>query len=116
MKYGYGCLGFLSFLGFLGIFTEERSFLAFFGFAVNFEYFFMKTDEMMREYMNLSAARAFVCGMVTTAAVTLFWAVTHGMEKALLSGLAWGWAVSVFVYALSTAYYGFRESWWAADD
>ena len=34
MKYGYGCLGFLALLGILGIVTEERSFLAFFGFAV----------------------------------------------------------------------------------
>lgn len=29
MKYGYGCLGFLSLLGILGIVTEERTFLAF---------------------------------------------------------------------------------------
>ena len=61
MKYGYGCLGFLSLLGILGIVTEERTFLAFFGFAVDFQYFFRKTDEMMIEYMNKSAARAFNC-------------------------------------------------------
>ena len=67
MKYGYGCLGFLSLLGILGIVTEERTFLAFFGFAVDFQYFFRKTDEMMIEYMNKSAARAFMCGMVLTA-------------------------------------------------
>ena len=45
MKYGYGCLGFLSLLGILGIVTEERTFLAFFGFAVDFQYFFRKTDD-----------------------------------------------------------------------
>lgn len=116
MKHMYGCLGFLSLLGFLGIFTEERAFLAFFGFAVDFQYFFRKTDEMMREYMNQSAARAFFCGMVVTAAATLVCAVTQGMAKALVTGMACGWAVSILVYALSTAYYGFKESWWAADD
>ena len=42
MKYGYGCLGFLSLLGILGIVTEERTFLAFFGFAVDFQYFFRR--------------------------------------------------------------------------
>ncbi len=42
MKYGYGCLGFLSLLGILGIVTEERTFLAFFGFAVGFSVLFQK--------------------------------------------------------------------------
>ena len=32
--------------------TEARSFLAFFAFAVDFEYFFLKSDEMLEEYMN----------------------------------------------------------------
>ncbi len=51
-KYLYGSLGLLSLLGFIGIFTEERGFLAFFAFAVDFEYFFIKSDEMLEEYMN----------------------------------------------------------------
>ena len=54
-RYMYGLMGLLSLLGFIGIFTEERSFLAFFAFIVDFEYFFMKTDEMVEEYMNKSA-------------------------------------------------------------
>ena len=32
----YGMLGFLSLLGFVGVFTEARGFLGFFGFAVDF--------------------------------------------------------------------------------
>ena len=107
MKYGYGCLGFLSLLGILGIVTEERTFLAFFGFAVDFQYFFRKTDEMMIEYMNKSAARAVV---------TLIYAALYGISKALIIGIAWGWSASVLVYALSTAYYGIKESWWSGDD
>ena len=43
----YGMLGFLSLLGFVGLFTEERSFLGFFAFAVDFQYFFLKSDEML---------------------------------------------------------------------
>ena len=63
-KYLYGSLGLLSLLGFIGIFTEERGFLAFFAFVVDFEYFFIKSDEMLEEYMNRSASRAFYCGMM----------------------------------------------------
>ena len=70
-KYLYGSLGLLSLLGFIGIFTEERGFLAFFAFAVDFEYFFIKSDEMLEEYMNRSASRAFYCGMIATAIVVL---------------------------------------------
>ena len=36
----YGMLGVLSLLGLVGVFTETRSFLAFFAFAVDFQYFF----------------------------------------------------------------------------
>ena len=55
-RYRYGMMGFLSLLGFLGIFTEERTFLAFFAFAVDFEYFFLKSDEMLEQYMNRAAS------------------------------------------------------------
>ena len=39
----YGMLGFLSLLGFAGVFTEARGFLGFFAFAVDFQYFFLKS-------------------------------------------------------------------------
>ena len=39
-----GMLGLLSLLGFVGVFTEERMFLAFFAFACNFQYFFIPAD------------------------------------------------------------------------
>ena len=58
-SYWHGLLGFLSLLGFIGVFTEERAFLAFFAFIVDFEYFFLKSDEMVEEYMNRSAPERF---------------------------------------------------------
>lgn len=112
-KHLYGLLGLVSLLGLVGIFTEDREFLSFFAFAVNFQYFFIKSDEMMEEYMNKSASRAFCCGMLTTAFVSsacVFLRNDTGGE-ALLTGFASGWAVSVIVYSLSTAFYGFREKW-----
>ena len=38
------------------------------------------------------------------------------VKEALIRGLAFGWAVSVIIYALSTAYYGFKEKWGLEND
>ena len=110
--YTEGMLGLLSLLGFVGIFTEHRSFLAFFAFAVDFQYFFTASDEMMREYMSRSAARAFYWNMLTTGAIALG-AMLLGASagKSLLYGILIGWAVTVIVQALSVSYYRFKESW-----
>ena len=117
-RYLYGLMGLLSLLGFIGIFTEAKSFLAFFAFAVDFEYFFIKSDEMLEEYMNKSASRAFYCGMISVALVSFFcfFAGLKGEKEALITGLASGWAVSIAIYALSTAYYGFKEKWGLEND
>ena len=77
----YGSMGFLSLLGLIGIFTEERGFLAFFAFAVDFEFFFLPSDEMVDSYMTRSAARGFFCGMLSVAVVALaafFWTGRDG--------------------------------------
>lgn len=112
-RYLYGLMGLLSLLGFIGVFTEERAFLAFFAFAVDFEYFFIKTDEMLEEYTNKSASRAFYCGMVTTAVVALvcFFVNQHAANTALVYGFASGWGVAVAVHGFSIGYYRFKESW-----
>lgn len=117
-RYLYGAMGLLSLLGFIGIFTDEKGFLGFFAFVVDFEYFFMKSDEMLEEYMNKSASRAFYCGMILTAISTLinFLSQNQTGHEAFAAGLAVGWAVSVVVYALSTAFYGFKEKWGLSDD
>ena len=117
-RYLYGLMGLLSLLGFIGIFKEAKSFLAFFAFAVDFEYFFIKSDEMLEEYMNKSASRAFYCGMISVALVSIvcFFAGLKEEKEALITGLASGWAVSVAIYALSTAYYGFKEKWGLEND
>lgn len=113
-----GFIGLLSLLGFIGVFTENRGFLAFFAFIVDFEYFFISSDEMVEEYMNLSASLAFYCGMITTAIVTLVCFFFGGQEGniALLTGFASGWGVSVAVHGFSIGYYRFKESWVAGND
>lgn len=117
-RYLNGLTGFLSLLGFIGLFSDERVFLVFFAFVIDFQYFFIKSDEMLDEYIDRSASRAFRCGILTTAIVALvgFFAGNQTGNKAFLTGLALGWAVSVVVYAASTAYCGFKEKWGIEDD
>lgn len=111
-NYLYGMVGLLSILGFIGVFTDEKVFLAFFSFAVNFTFFFAKSDEMLEYYMDKSASRAFFCGLIVTAIATLTtWVSGESGTRALLIGFSFSWAVSVMVYALSIAFYSLRETW-----
>lgn len=111
-QYLYGSLGLLSLLGLVGVFTEERSFLAFFAFAVDFRYFFLPSDEMAQAQLTQAAAFGFVAGMLAMAAVTLGALFLSGEPgRAMAAGCAAGWGVSVAAFALLTALYGFRESW-----
>ncbi len=106
----YGSMGFLSLLGLIGVFTPEKSFLAFFAFAVDFQYFFAKTDEMFEQYMDKSAAMGFFAGMFVMAVTTLVYLISSTAHLALMKGLAFGWAAAVIVHALSTVYYGMKEN------
>lgn len=111
LRYLFGCTGFIALLGFVGVFTEERIFLSFFAFAVDFEYFFVKTDEMWDSCMTRYAARAFCLGMITMGltAFVLFLTGQTG-ASALVGGLAAGWAAAVVSNALMVALYSFRAS------
>ena len=105
----YGMLGFLSLLGFVGLFTEERSFLGFFAFAVDFQYFFLKSDEMLEEQLARSASRAFVAGMLVMAAAVLGMLALGRFDpsRALLTGCAAGLPLNWLLYeSLVTAQWG----------
>lgn len=116
-KYLYGMTGFLALLGFAGIFTDIRSFLAFFAFAVDFQYFFRPSDEMLEQQMTQSAAFGFYAGMLLTAGGTLCCLLCgFPAEEALLNGFAVGWVAAVLVHAAATACYGFREHWGSLHD
>ena len=116
-KYLYGATGFLSLLGFVGIFSDVRSFLAFFAFAVDFQYFFLPSDEMLEHQLTQSAAFGFYAGMLLTAGGTLC-SFFRGdpANTALLNGFAVGWVAAVLIHAVATACYGLREHWGALHD
>ena len=110
-KNWYGLLGLLSLVGLIGVFTPERSFLAFFAFGVDFTFFGVQPDEMFREQIRRSAAWAFFSGMGVSGAATLIGVWFTTPHQALLQGIVWGWAAAVAVFSLTSAYHTFRESW-----
>lgn len=108
LKHLFGATGFIALLGFIGVFSEERTFLAFFAFAVDFQYFFVKDDEMWNLYMCRSAAKAFCCGMITMALFSVIsFILGKGSVYALVGGLAAGWAAAVAANAVLVAIYNF---------
>lgn len=108
LKYLFGCTGFISLLGFIGIFSSEHVFLAFFAFAVDFQYFFIREDEMWNLYMCRSAAKAFCLGMIIMAIFSLFtFVVERDPASALVGGMAAGWSAAVACNALLVAIYNF---------
>ncbi len=114
----YGLTGLLSLLGFIGVFSAERAFLAFFAFAVDFEYFFIPSDEMAEACANRAAALGFHFGMLATAVAGLlgFFAGGQTPREALLTGFSVGWACAAAVHALATAWFGIRERWGLSSD
>ena len=111
LKHLFASTGFLALLGLIGIFTDQRAFLTFFAFAVDFEYFFVKADEMWEMYMCRSAAKSFCLGMIAMAFTSLgtFIATGEGNES-LVAGLAAGWAAAVAANAVLVAIYSFSAS------
>lgn len=108
-KLMYGSLGFLSLLGFVGVFTDQKLFLSYFAFIVDFQYFFKKTDEMVDEYMCKSARNGFYAGMISVAIISLVNMISKNTYNALNLGILYGWAIAVITHALSTMYFEVKE-------
>ena len=109
-KRWYGLIGLLSLLGFVGVFTPERYFLGFFAFAVDFQYFFLRPDEMQEGQILRAASLGFFSGMgVTALAVLALLALGGERTTSLYLGIGLGWGVAVAVYALTSFFSSFRE-------
>lgn len=115
-RYLYGSLGLLSLLGFVGVLTQERVFCCFSP-RGGFRTLVLENDEDV-DYMNRSAALAFYVGMAATGILGTGAVFLQGMDghRALLTGLAGGFAAAVIVHALAELYYTVRESWGLVHD
>lgn len=102
MKSKYGLIGFLSLLGFVGLFGGEPLFLAFFAFAIFFEYFWVQPDEMFVEMMRKCATYAFFTNLLITTGATLLLSHFQLGGNPLAGGTALGFGISVAVFAFAT--------------
>ena len=94
-KRWYGLIGLLSLLGFVGVFTPERAFLGFFAFAVDFQYFFVRADEMEEGRIQRSAALGFFAGMTVSVVAALGCLLLGGgTREGLHPAFALGWGVT----------------------
>ena len=107
----YGFFGFVSLLGLFGFYFDDPRYFCYFGAAVFLLDFFVLPDETFVEYTRKSASNAFFAGQATMVLVMagylLF--VKEDMSRALLLATTLASSVSVGAYALSRAYFEFKE-------
>ena len=117
MNYRYGLLGFLSLIGLLGFITKDASYYPFFAFALFFEYFFVKTDEMFLEHMRKAASWAFYTSLFVTTVGVLYLAIfQQTVEGILLKGVGGGFASSLIVFSLATTFFEWKDHMGVTND
>ena len=95
-------LGFLSFftlLGILGLMTDNKGLLGFFGFAYYFRYFFVTPDEMFMQNVRQAASAGFFSGIVATAIAVLLRTLLPSFV-AINVTLAACYVVSLFCFSI----------------
>lgn len=115
-KNKYGWLGLLALLGFIGVLSEERWFLCFFFWILDFRYFFVIQDEAFDNMMRKAASNAFFIGLFICVTGTLINFIFEGVDKALKVGCTWGFVSSIVVFTLLLFYYEQAEDWKIDDE
>ena len=110
MKNKFGLLGFISLLGFIGLFTDERGFLFFFAYIVDFRYFFVTPDEMFMQTMRRASSNAFFVSIAISVISTITICFTRGIESAFNTGCAFGFVGAFVTFTLLLFYYEWIES------
>ena len=110
MKRRYGFLGFFSLIGLLGFWTHNPMYFPFLGFALFFEYFFVKTDEMFIDNMRKAAAWAFFSNLTTATIVTCYYAIIkNNSDVALTKGIGLGFGVAIIVFFFVTTCFDWKD-------
>ena len=119
MKNKYGFLGLISLVGLLGLQSDSRIFLAWFGFAAFFQYFWTIPDEFFVQTLRRCAAAGFFVQLGVMATVTALFRL-RGVcgAGAMNAGVAWGFTVGLCVFVFSTTILEWRQrlSGTTADD
>lgn len=117
MQRKYGFLGFLSLVGVIGLVTKSPQYYPFLGFAIFFEYFFTKADEMFVENIRKAAAWAFFANLLVTTIVTCYCAMVLGKtDTALEKGIGLGFGIAILLFCFMTAYFDWKDGRGISDD
>ncbi len=117
MKRRYGLLGLLSLIGILGIATRTPPLYPFLAFALFFEYFFIKPDEMFIENMRKAAAWAFYANLAMVIIITCYhMAIKQQSDVALIKGIGTGFGVSLIVFSFVSAWFDWKDRRGISDD
>jgi hypothetical protein len=103
-----GFLSLLALLGFLGLTSENRALLGFFGFACYIRYFFVTPDELFMQNVRSAASIGFFSGVAATGlAVAL-----RTLMPAAFSGrlvLSACFVISVICFSIALVVFEYRE-------
>lgn len=103
-----GFLSLLALLGFLGLATENRGLLGFFGFAVYLRYFFVKPDELFMQNVRSAASIGFFSGVAATGFTVALRTLTPDLLSRDLA-LASCFVVSVICFSIALVVFEYRE-------
>lgn len=103
-----GFLSLLALLGILGLTTDNKALLGFFGFAYYFRYFFVTPDEMFVQNVRRAASIGFFSGVASTGFTVMLRILFPSL---ITSGLALSacYVVSVFFFTITLVVLELRE-------
>lgn len=112
MKNKFGLIGLVSLLGFWGLHTGEQLFIAFFAFALFFEYLFVIPDELFVENMRKAAMWAFFSNLTITVLATMVISTLDiNMSNAFQAGCTFGFSAGIIIFCCSTSFLEWKEKW-----
>ncbi len=105
-----GLFSLLALLGVLGLATENKGVLGFFGFAFYLGYFWVLPDELFRQNVRKAATAAFFFQMLSLLPICLG-AVLLGLKGSRIAGVAFAssFAVGVILFSLYLTWMEWQE-------
>lgn len=110
MQRRYGLIGFFSLIGLIGFYSHNPIYFPFLAFALFFEYFFVKTDEMFITNMRKAASWAFYANLAVTTLVTCYFAfVENKADIALTKGVGFGFGIAIMIFSFVTVWFDWKD-------
>lgn len=109
-------LGLASLLGLIGVFSDNRYYLGFFGFLAFFQYLWVVPDELFWEHVRRAGATAFFSGLGCECLLTVGLLAVLEVNRAAVVACSCGAALSLVVFVLLLDHYERAERRGLADE